>query len=397
MTNGFQIGRFDPRRADLGGAVQQGLQIRRQFDEGQGRRTQQASDVLANQMPFLVEAARRTKLLQTSEDKINTLQTLKRNFTSAGLSTEVLDQGIQQLQSGDIAGFEQVTDRLIEFGDQATGKSGLASAKTKIFGDGTTIQALPGGEVQVRNPAGDVVTGEQRGKVLESAQAAEIALVGGKAKAKAVGTATGEAETAPLIAKARATIATAVTLATKEATARGETLTDLARSEAALPGLRDTVGQLKELAAIATSTLGGRIFDVAVKESGFGSTEGATARAKFIAIVNNQVLPLLKQTFGGSFSVEEGKELKASMGDPDSTLEEKLAQLDAFIDQKVRTIQGQQREVGQDVTLTEELATGQALFSGALNREITEQDITDTLAANPGTTREALLQQLQVQ
>ena len=54
-----------------------------------------------------------------------------------------------------------------------------------------------------------------------------------------------------------------------EAAGRGETLTDLSRAEAALPGLRETVGQLKELALIATSTLGARIFDTVVKESGF--------------------------------------------------------------------------------------------------------------------------------
>jgi len=136
---------------------------------------------------------------------------------------------------------------------------------------------------------------------------------------------------------------------------------------------------------------------VAVKESGFGSTEGANARAKFIAIINNQVLPLLKSTFGAAFTEREGDTLKATMGDPNASPEQKMIQLEAFIDQKVRDIQSKQREVGEDVTLKEELATGAALFSSALNREITEQDIADTMAANPDLTREQLLQQLQVQ
>jgi len=136
-----------------------------------------------------------------------------------------------------------------------------------------------------------------------------------------------------------------VTLARKAAEARGETLTDLDRAEAAMPGLLDTVGRLKDLSKIATSTIGGRIFDVGTKELGFGSTKGATARAKFIAIINNQVLPLLKPTFGGSFSVQEGESLKATMGDPDASPEEKIAQLESFIDQKVRDLQSKQREL----------------------------------------------------
>ena len=91
--------------------------------------------------------------------------------------------------------------------------------------------------------------------------------------------------------------------------------------------------------------MAGRVFDFAVKESGFGSTEGATARAKFIAIINNQVLPLLKPTFGGSFTVSEGDELKATMGDPNATPEEKMAALDAFIDQKQRDIRTKQAQL----------------------------------------------------
>ena len=114
-----------------------------------------------------------------------------------------------------------------------------------------------------------------------------------------------------------------------------------------MPGLTDAVGQLKDLAVIATSTFGGKLFDGAVKQTGFGSTKGATARAKFIAIVNNQVLPLLKETFGAAFTATEGEALKATMGDPDASPEEKIAQLDAFIDQKSRSIETNERQLDQ--------------------------------------------------
>ena len=142
-------------------------------------------------------------------------------------------------------------------------------------------------------------------------------------------------------------IISAVKVAEKEAIERGDVLTSLSRSQAALPGLMTAVTELKELAQISTSTFGGKIFDQAVKQSGFGTTKGATARAKFIAIVNNQVLPLLKETFGAAFTAQEGEALKATMGDPDSSTDEKMAQLDAFVDQKVRDIETKQRQLGQ--------------------------------------------------
>lgn len=138
----------------------------------------------------------------------------------------------------------------------------------------------------------------------------------------------------------------AIKTAEAAAAAKGESMTDLKRAQAALPGLQQTVGQLRELARVATSTVAGSIFDTASKELGFGATKGATAKAKFIAIVNNQVLPLLKQTFGGSFTAKEGEALQATMGDPNASEEEKIAQLDAFIQQKVRDIETKKSEAG---------------------------------------------------
>lgn len=197
------------------------------------------------------------------------------------------------------------------------------------------------------------------------------------------GTAAAIAETEETIASAKESgkaksrlrfepqIRTAVKLAEAEAAARGETLTNLARSEAALPGLLESVGQLKDLAVIATSTIGGRIFDAAVKESGFGSTKGADANAKFIAIVNNQVLPLLRPTFGSAFTEREGETLKATMGDPNASPAQKLAQLEAFIDQKVRDIQTSQRELGKEV--------GSPVAAAGGGQEVTTQAEFDAL------------------
>lgn len=153
-------------------------------------------------------------------------------------------------------------------------------------------------------------------------------------------------------------IAKAVSLARSEAAARGETLTNVKRMKAALPGLNIAVSQLRELAPIATSTFGGRAFDFAVKETGFGSTTGANARAKFIGIVANQVLPLLRQTFGAAFTAQEGESLKAAMADPDASPTQKMVQLDAFIAQKVRDIEAGEIELGTDTGLPAGLPEG---------------------------------------
>jgi hypothetical protein len=149
-------------------------------------------------------------------------------------------------------------------------------------------------------------------------------------------------------------IAKAVKLAEKAAIEKGDVLTDLARMEASLPGIKEATNELIELSSIATSTLGGRAFDFAVKESGFGSTKGADARAKLIAIVDNQVLPLLKETFGAAFTVQEGENLKASLVDPNASPAQKREQLSAFLAQKERNIRTKQSQLNQDSNSTNE-------------------------------------------
>jgi hypothetical protein len=135
----------------------------------------------------------------------------------------------------------------------------------------------------------------------------------------------------------------AVRQAEISAQSRGETLSDLARSQAALPGLKQIVNQLREVSPFVTSTTSGRIFDKIVLETGFGSTKGATSRAKFLSIVDNQILPLLKQTFGGAFTAAEGDALKATLGDVNIGHQARMAQLDSFIDAKTREIESKQR------------------------------------------------------
>jgi len=138
--------------------------------------------------------------------------------------------------------------------------------------------------------------------------------------------------------------------AESEATAQGETATALTRAKAAMPGLLDVSDKLKKLADVATYTTTGRLVDLAAKELGFGSTKGGTARSTMTSVVDNQVLPLLRDTFGAAFTVTEGDRLRDSLLDPDASPEAKKATLDAFIDQKYRNIETQERELGVSAT-----------------------------------------------
>jgi hypothetical protein len=124
--------------------------------------------------------------------------------------------------------------------------------------------------------------------------------------------------------------------------------TDMLRSAASkLPELVSTVNKLGGLAEKATFTKVGGAIDWLARQAG-ETTEGAQARTDFISTIDNQVLPLLRDTFGAAFTQKEGDTLKATLGDPDKSTLEKKAALKSFITQKVATIQSLGREVGYD-------------------------------------------------
>jgi len=118
-------------------------------------------------------------------------------------------------------------------------------------------------------------------------------------------------------------------------TAEAQQLIEMTRN---LPGLYDVVDELSALADVATYTAAGRAADELAKQAGMPASEGAQARAAYIATVDNQVLPLLRQTFGAAFTAEEGNRLRATLGDENASPEEKKATLNAFIRQKQREV-----------------------------------------------------------
>ena len=115
-----------------------------------------------------------------------------------------------------------------------------------------------------------------------------------------------------------------------------------------LPGLEVVVGELEKLSDEATYTYAGQARDFAARQLGLGATDGALARTDYIAKVDNQVLPLLRQTFGAAFTVKEGETLRATLGDPNKSPEEKKRVLRAFIEQKKRDVEAAAMRISGD-------------------------------------------------
>jgi len=160
------------------------------------------------------------------------------------------------------------------------------------------------------------------------------------AEAKAVGEVEVGIEGKKLAAKQQvklateASIAKAVEQAKAEGKALGEDAYVYGDLDARMPILYDTVARLGKLSKTATYTTFGKGKDEVIKQLGFTTTEGADARGNYIAIIDNEVLPLLRSTFGAAFTVEEGNRLRNTLGDPDSSPSQKQATLDAFIKSK---------------------------------------------------------------
>lgn len=113
-----------------------------------------------------------------------------------------------------------------------------------------------------------------------------------------------------------------------------------------LPQLEATVAQLNKLGQTATYTQAGQLRNTAMRETGMKVPQGAVDRAAYTSLVDNQILPLLRRTFGAQFTEKEGATLRATLGDVNKSPEEKSAILRSFIEQKKAIIGSLQRETG---------------------------------------------------
>lgn len=133
----------------------------------------------------------------------------------------------------------------------------------------------------------------------------------------------------------------------KAGAGRGEAIAALESINSKMPGLETVIKRLDDLSNKATFTMAGQGIDAARRQAGMEPREAAIARAEYISIVDNQILPLLRDTFGAQFTQREGESLKATLGDPNKSPKEKQAVLRAFIEQKRRDVAALAMRAGQ--------------------------------------------------
>jgi hypothetical protein len=127
---------------------------------------------------------------------------------------------------------------------------------------------------------------------------------------------------------------------------RGEKTALLQSVSSKMPQLINTINKLSKLGETATYTGLGVATNTAMRELGFSVPQGAVARREYIAVIDNEILPLLRDTFGSQFTENEGKSLKSTLGDTGMSPEEKETVLKSFIETKIQTINSTSSELG---------------------------------------------------
>ena len=160
---------------------------------------------------------------------------------------------------------------------------------------------------------------------------------------------TGTVEALPGYIPTRGSIKEGEAAGSARGTPLGEAQAEFADLTAAFPDLINVTSRLKNLSKVATYTKAGRFTDAVRRELGVNVGNAAEAAAEMATIVDVEVLPLLKPTFGAAFTVNEGQWLKATMGDPDMSPEEKSAQINARIAGWERRIKTLSRRTGEEI------------------------------------------------
>lgn len=224
------------------------------------------------------------------------------------LEQQMRDSENRRMQLGQRPSAVQVYEYYKSLPDDRSREEMLRTMRGAQYGDVGGVRSempvLPGGRVR------PLIS-------LEGEVSGQAAIAGGKATASVEGKESGELENA------------------------------LREMEANLPRLEVVAEQLSALGKDATYTKAGQARDVFKREIGLSPGKSAVSRKEYIAKVDNEVLPLLRQTFGAQFTQKEGESLKATLGDPDVSPEEKDAVLRSFIDSKRSQVETQKRKLGR--------------------------------------------------
>lgn len=114
-----------------------------------------------------------------------------------------------------------------------------------------------------------------------------------------------------------------------------------------LPAFEDMTNELVGLADKATYTQAGQARDWLLRQTGQPMSEGGIAREKYRQVVANELIPKLKQMFGGQLSDAERESLLATLGDVNLAPEEKKSAISAFIEAKRRQVKYNQPQTIQ--------------------------------------------------
>ena len=114
-----------------------------------------------------------------------------------------------------------------------------------------------------------------------------------------------------------------------------------------LPAFEDMTNELIGLADKATYTKAGQARDWLLRQTGQPMSEGGIAREKYRQVVANELIPKLKQMFGGQLSDAERESLLATLGDVNLASEEKKSAINAFIEAKRRQVKYNQPQTSQ--------------------------------------------------
>tara|TARA_R110000782_G_scaffold30341_2_gene75450 strand:- start:889 stop:2454 length:1566 start_codon:yes stop_codon:yes gene_type:complete len=250
----------------------------------------------------------------------------QRNATAEWLRSQGSNELADGVLSGAITGAQALSNMQASAGGSDTVQSSVP------LDDGTTVIIMRNGSRRVLAPDGTELSGQAAADAILAAREYTVANQTAIYQGRRTGSNTGDANTGGAAAAARSEGAAL-------GTARAADTIQLQTMQRNMPGLEDTVSRLDELSGKASYGKAAVLADDARRALGKEVSLGGIARAEYIAIVDNEILPLLKQTFGAAFTEEEGARLRATLGNEDATPAERRASLDAFIKQKKAQIQ----------------------------------------------------------
>ena len=291
------------------------------------------------------------------------------------VDTAETDEALQLLDS-DIEQLKQTTSDALEFGKQTGilkrpgGTRGLPAdvvfadelGKARDAGDNQRVQDL----LLAKKALEKGQTVDDQGNIIAARGATTAATE--LSEAKETGTQQAKLKLEPSVVQAKE-------IAKKVGTAEGVNIVELNERIAGLPRLETIVNELSDLGRVATFTTVGKARDATRRQLGLDVGVGAIARKEYISKVANEILPLLRQTFGAAFTEREGDSLKATLGDPDASPQEKDAVLKSFIATKQAQIETLKSQVPQEgiSILPEEPSTGELSADEAAELQELEQ------------------------